>query len=90
VLVDRERLEEYLYEEVLSLGARVALGRRVDFTDFCSIVKRKNSFGVVAGGVRYLDDAKKIFLLPALQYDIKVEDAVGILPRPLRMGNPHG
>jgi flavin-dependent dehydrogenase len=78
VLVDRERLEEYLYEEVLSLGARVALGRRVDFTDFCSIVKRKNSFGVVAGGARYLDDAKKIFLLPALQYDIKVEDAVGI------------
>lgn len=78
VVVDRERLEERLYEEVLSLGAHVKLGSYVNLADFSKLVRSKNSFGIVAGGAKYLDEEREKYLLPALQYDIKVKDNIGI------------
>jgi Dehydrogenases (flavoproteins) len=64
VVVDRERLEERLYEEALSLGAHVKLGSHVNLADFSKLVRSKNSFGIVAGGAKYLDeDRKNIFCL---------------------------
>jgi Dehydrogenases (flavoproteins) len=41
VVVDRERLEERLYEEALSLGAHVKLGSHVNLADFLNLLEVK-------------------------------------------------
>ncbi|ABL78185.1 geranylgeranyl reductase family protein [Thermofilum pendens] len=79
-IIERKLLEEKLYEEAVSAGARVLLGARQTLGGFALSVRKRGAIGVIAGGTGFLSvlhGEKREFLLPALQLDVRVEDEVG-------------